>query len=342
MRHALLVRYNDAVTELFSRLHLPGEREMPAFEGATAWLNSEPLTPDALRGKVVVVDFWTFTCINWLRTLPYLRAWFAAYAGGGLVIVGVHTPEFGVEHDIDNVRRAAGAMGVEYPIAIDNDYAVWNAFSNQYWPALYIADAHGRIRHHHFGEGGYEQSERCIRHLLTDAGAVALPDDPVPVDVHGIEEPADWHHVRSSETYVGLARSEGFAALGDAAFDEPRAYTIPPQLGLNEWALAGTWTIGREDATCNEANARLAYRFHARDLNLILVPPPNASARFRVLLDGVAPGAAHGIDVDADGNGAVTESRLYQLIRQRERIADRLFEIEFQDPGASALCFTFG
>jgi thiol-disulfide isomerase/thioredoxin len=330
------------VTELFSRLHMPVESHMPAFDGANEWLNSEPLTPEALRGKVVAVDFWTYTCINWLRTLPYLRAWYAAYAASGLVVVGVHTPEFSVEHDVDNVRSAARAMGVEYPIAIDNDYAVWNAFANQYWPALYIADATGRIRHHHFGEGGYEPSERCIRHLLGDAGAVDLPGEPVSVDVRGIELPADWRHVRSSETYLGLARSEGFASLGDAEFDEPRAYDIPARLRRNEWALAGNWTLGREEAMSNEPNGRIAYRFHARDLNLILAPPPSGPARFRIQLDGHAPGDAHGLDTDTDGNGTVSDARLYQLIRQPGAIDDRLFEIELIDAGASALCFTFG
>jgi thiol-disulfide isomerase/thioredoxin len=331
------------VNQLFSRLHLPTERRMPAFDGATEWLNTEPLAPRDLHGKVVLVDFWTYTCINWLRTLPYIRAWADAYAEKGLVVVGVHTPEFSVEHDIDNVRRAARAMGIEYPIALDNDYAVWTAFSNQYWPALYLADAEGRIRHHQFGEGGYEMSERAIRQLLSDAGAVDLPDDPVPVEARGIEIAGDWHNVRSGETYLGLARSQGFASPVLATIDEPRQYTVPARLHLNEWALAGDWTLGREEAVSNAANGRIAYRFHARDLHLILTPPaPHASARFRVLLDGQAPGDARGLDVDEDGNSLVTEPRLYQLIRQRGEITDRLFEIEFLDPGAGALCFTFG
>ena len=224
---------------------------MPAFAGATDWVNTTPLTPTAVHGKVVVAQFWTYTCINWLRTLPYIRAWAGAYADEGLVVVGVHTPEFGVEHDVDNVRQAALAMGIEYPIAIDNDYAVWDAFANRYWPALYIADAEGRIRHHHFGEGGYEMSERAIRQLLADAGAVDLPPDPAPIEVHGIELPADWDNVRSPETYVGLARSDGFASPGNATFDEPRVYTAPSRLDLNEWALVGSWTLHSEDAVCN-------------------------------------------------------------------------------------------
>jgi thiol-disulfide isomerase/thioredoxin len=331
------------VHQLFSRLHAPVEGRLPAFVGAGDWLNSQPLTPTDLRGKVVAVDFWTFTCINWLRTLPYLRAWAGAYAKQGLVVVGVHTPEFGVEHDIDNVRRAVRDMGIEYPVAIDNDYAVWNAFANQYWPALYIADHEGRIRHHHFGEGDYDGSERVIRHLLADAGAADLPADSATVKASGVEVAADWHDVRSPETYVGFARSNCFASPGAPAFDEPRVYTVPAELQLNQWALAGDWTLSSEAAVNNAASCRIAYQFHARDLHLILVPPAGAAtARFRVLLDGKPPGAAHGLDVDGDGNGVVAEPRLYQLIRQSDHVADRKFEIELLDPGAAALCFTFG
>jgi thiol-disulfide isomerase/thioredoxin len=330
------------VNEIFSPLQLPVKSHMPSFEGANAWLNTEPLTADALRGKVVAVDFWTFTCINWLRTLPYIRAWANTYSDKGLVVIGVHTPEFGVEHDLDNVRRAVRAMGIEYPVAIDNDYAVWNAFANQYWPALYIADAEGRVRHHEFGEGGYDKSERVIRQLLTDAGAVDLPAEADPVEVNGIEAAADWSDVRSPETYVGLARSSGFASRGGAAFDEARIYEVPEHLHLNEWGLGGSWTVGREEATSNEPNGRIAYRFHARDLHLILTPPSGGSARFRVTLDGQVPGDAHGLDVDEQGEGAISEPRLHQLIRQGDKIGDRLFEIEFVDPGAAALCFTFG
>ena len=331
------------MNQLFSRFHLPVESRMPEFSGATTWLNSEPLRPTDLLGKVVVVDFWTYTCINWLRTLPHIRAWADAYSDEGLVVVGVHTPEFGVEHGIDNVRRAALDLGIEYPIAVDNDYAVWAAFANQYWPALYVSDQQGRIRHHHFGEGGYERSEAVIRHLLADAGAADLRSDLAPVEAHGIELPADWHNVRSPETYVGFARSEGFASPGGVAFDEPQVYTLPSRLQVNEWALEGDWTLGREEATSNQVNDRIAYRFHARDLHLILAPPARrAAVRFRVQLDGRGPGDAHGLDVDAEGNGVVEEPRLYQLIRQSNHITDRQFEIEFLDPGASALCFTFG
>jgi thiol-disulfide isomerase/thioredoxin len=329
------------VSELFSRFRLPVESRMPGFDGADAWVNSDPLTPEGLRGKVVAVDFWTYTCINWLRTLPYLRAWADAYASHGLVVIGVHTPEFEVEHDLDEVRRAVRDLRVEYPVAVDNEYAVWNAFANQYWPALYLADAEGKIRHHHFGEGGYERSERAIRHLLVNAGAEDLPPE-VTVQADGIELAADWDNVRSPETYVGYARGSGFAGA-DLAYDEPHAYTLPVRLGLNEWALAGTWTIGGEGALSNEANGRIAFRFHARDLNLILVPPRTGTpARFRVLLDGQPPGGSHGLDVDGAGNGVVHEPRLYQLLRQPGRITDGQFELEFLDAGASALCFTFG
>jgi thiol-disulfide isomerase/thioredoxin len=331
------------VHELFARVRLPFESKMPGFDGATGWLNTEPLTPAALSGNVVAVDFWTFTCVNWLRTLPYLRAWAVAYADKGLVVVGVHTPEFEVEHDLDNVRRAVRDMGIEYAVAIDNDSAIWNAFANQYWPALYIADAQGRIRHHHFGEGDYEKSEQAIRHLLMDAGAVGLSPEPAAVEVRGIEVPSDWHNVRSGETYVGYARGESFASPEGAAYDESRVYTAPSELHLNEWALVGEWTVGREVAVSDEPNGRIAFRFHARDLNLILAPPSkDASVRFRVSLDGHAPNDAHGLDADAEGNGVVSETRLYQLIRQNGHIADRLFEIEFLDPAAGALCFTFG
>jgi hypothetical protein len=258
-------------------------------------------------------------------------------------VVGVHTPEFTVEHDVDGVRRAVHDMGIEYPIAIDNDYAVWDAFGNQYWPALYLADAEGGIRHHHFGEGDEERSEQVIRQLLADAGGHDLPVGPARVDARGIEVAADWPHVRSPETYVGLGRSRGFVSPEDAVFDEPRSYTIPSRLQLNEWALGGDWTVRREEAVSNGANGRIAYCFHARDLHLILVPPAQrASARFRVLLDGQAPGDAHGLDIDDGGNGVVDEPRLYQLLRQRGDITDRQFEIEFLDPGAAALCFTFG
>ena len=316
---------------------------LPAFAGATGWLNTEPLTPDALDGKVVAVDFWTFTCINWLRTLPCIRAWAKTYAAHGLVVIGVHTPEFSIEHDTDHVRRAAAAMSIDYPIAIDNDYAIWDAFSNRYWPALYIADAAGRIQHHQFGEGGEDESEHTIRRLLADAGDRGLPPAPPRVVAHSIELAADWQSLRSRETYLGLARSEGFASPERPAFGEPRVYTVPSRLRVDEWALGGSWTVTSEDAACDEPNGRIVCRFHARDLHLILAPAAQrASTRFRVLLDGRAPGDAHGADVDDEGHGVVDTPRLYQVIRQSGHITERQFEIEFLEPGASALCFTFG
>jgi hypothetical protein len=331
------------VDELLARARLPFESRLPSFAGATDWLNTAPLTPDDLRGKVVAVDFWTFTCINWLRTRPYIRAWAERYKPYGLIVVGVHTPEFEIEHDLESVRRAAKEMRIDYPIAIDNDYRVWDAFANSYWPALYIADTDGRIRHHHFGEGGYERSEHVIQHLLGAAGTVDVPMGDTDVEAQGIEAPANWRDVRSQETYVGLARSEGFVSPGRAAPDEPHEYTAPDRLELNQWALAGNWTLGREAAVLNAPNGRIAYRFHARDLHLILTPPANdASARFRVTLDGETPGDAHGLDVDEGGNGVIAEPRLHQLIRQRGQITDRQFEIEILDVGAAALCFTFG
>jgi len=328
--------------DLISRLQVPFQGHMPALDGATAWLNAEPVTPGDLDGKVVAVDFWTYTCINWLRTLPYLRAWADAYGDHGLVVIGVHTPEFTVEHDVDRVRQATIDMGIRYPVAIDNEYAVWNAFGNQYWPALYLADARGRLRHHEFGEGGYERAEHVIRNLLQDAGAENLPSEMARVEPKGIEVPADWHNLRSPETYVGYARSSGLSSPEHVGFDVSRQYTVPAHLRVNEWALGGDWTLRREDALNNERGGRIAYRFHARDLHLILAPTtPRDPVRFRVLLDGTMPGDAHGLDVDKEGNGIVTEARLHQLIRQPGPIEDRQFEIEFLDPGA-ALCFTFG
>jgi thiol-disulfide isomerase/thioredoxin len=330
------------INELFERIPFPVKPRLPALSGATGWLNTEPLTQDELYGKVVLVDFWTFTCINWIRTLPYLRAWAETYRAHGLVVVGVHTPEFAIEHDIDSVRRAAVDMGVAYPIAVDNDHAVWNAFANQYWPAIYVADAEGRIHYKHFGEGAYEHTEQVIRRLLTAAGAGDLPVGPAPAEVRGIEVPADAHNMRSPETYTGAARSVGFASPG-GTHDAAHEYTLPSGLRTNQWALEGNWTVAREGVVLNEPNGRMTYRFHARDLNLILAPPGDGSpARFEVRLDGRPPHDAHGLDVDDGGNGIVDHPRLYQLIRQVAPIADRHFEIGLPDPGTAAFCFTFG
>ena len=321
---------------------LPVEGHLPSFDGATGWLNSEPLTPESLRGRVVLVDFWTYTCVNWLRTLPYLRAWVEKYGDEGLTVVGVHTPEFGFERDVDNIVAMAGGFGVGYPIAIDSNYGVWQAFANHFWPAVYIADAEGRIRFHHFGEGEYAMTEMVIQQLLMDAGAGDVGQDLVQVDPRGLEVPADWAVVRSPETYVGYGQSTGFASEGIAVLDEPHAYALPP-LRLNQWALSGTWTVARHAGQLNEPGGRLAFRFHARDLNLVIGPASKgASVAFRVTIDGQPPNDAHGTDVAADGTGAVGEQRTYQLVRQPGPIEDRVFEIEFLAAGVEAYCFTFG
>jgi hypothetical protein len=322
---------------------LPIEGELPSLDRATEWFNSEPLTPAGLRGNVVLIDFGTYTCINWLRTLPYVRAWAEKYKAQGLVVISVHTPEFAFEQNIDNVRRAVQDLRIEHPIAIDNDYAIWTAFNNHYWPALYFVDAQGRIRHHHFGEGQYEQSERIIQQLLAEAGIGGIGGELVSVEGSGVEAAADWGSLRSGETYVGYERTENFASLSAVAFDMRRVYAAPARLRLNQWALAGDWTVGRQATVLNTANGRILYRFHARDLHLVMGPAVRGtSVRFRVLVDGQPPGAAHGLDVDEGGNGTVGEQRMYQLIRQPQPIADRLFEIEFLDSGVEAYAFTFG
>jgi thiol-disulfide isomerase/thioredoxin len=319
------------------------EGEFPSLGGATAWLNSPPLAADSLRGNVVLIDFWTYTCINWLRTLPYVRAWAEKYKEHGLVVIGVHSPEFSFEHDLENVRRAARDMRVSYPIAIDNDFAVWQAFTNHFWPALYLVDAQGHVRYHHFGEGAYELSEMLLQHLLAEAGIGGIDDELVSVDARGAEAAADWDNLRSSENYVGAERTENFASPGGAVLDKRHLYAAPDRLRLNHWALAGEWTVGREATVLNTANGRIAYRFHARDLHLVMGPAARGtSVRFRVFLDGQLAGAAHGSDVDEQGHGTATDQRLYQLIRQQNPIADRQFEIEFLDAGVEAFAFTFG
>ena len=319
------------------------ERKLPSIDGAIEWLNSPPLTTAGLRGRVVLIDFWTYTCVNWRRTLPYVRAWAERYKDRGLVVIGVHTPEFDVEKDVESIRQAAKEMRIDYPIAIDSDYRIWRAFNNQYWPALYFVDAQGQIRHHQFGEGEYEQSELIIQQLLAEAGNGAFTHDLTSVDPDGFELAADWSDLKSPESYIGYERAENFSSPGGAVSGKHHLYTVPGRLGLNDWALSGDWTFGKEAAVLNAANGRIAYRFHARDLNLIMGPAVRgASVRFRVLIDGQPPGAAHGVDVDGQGNGTVTESRLYQLIRQPKPIADRQFEIEFLNPGVAAFDFTFG
>jgi thiol-disulfide isomerase/thioredoxin len=323
-------------------LQLPVEGELPSLGGATGWLNSPPLTASGLQGKVVLIDFWTYTCINWLRTLPYVRAWAEKYSKQDLVVVGVHTPEFPFEKDVEHVRRAVKDMRVDYPVAIDSDYRIWRAFKNQYWPALYFVDSKGRIRHHHFGEGRYDQSESIIQQLLTEAGKTTSREI-VAVDARGLEAAADWTNLKSSENYLGHERTENFASSGGAVVDKPQLYAAPARLRLNQWALSGDWTMGKGAALLNQANGRIAYRFHARDLHLVMGPAARGtSVRFRVLIDGKPPGAAHGIDADDQGNGKVTDSRLYQLIRQPKPITDRQFDIEFLDSGVEAFAFTFG
>jgi thiol-disulfide isomerase/thioredoxin len=322
---------------------LPIEGELPSLGGATAWLNSPSLSAAGLRGKVVLVDFWTYTCVNWLRTLPYVRAWAEKYQEHGVVVIGVHTPEFPFEHDLENVRRATKEMRVEYPIAVDIDYAIWDAFANHYWPALYLTDTQGHLRYHHFGEGAYEQSERVLQHLLAEVGIGGFDHELVSVDAQGAEVAADYGSLRSPETYTGDARTEHFASPGGTVLDRRRLYAAPERLRLNHWALAGDWTVGRGATLLNEANGRIAYRFHARDVNLVMGPAARGtSVCFRVFIDGRPLGEAHGSDVDEQGNGTVTDQRLYQLIRQPGHIADRQFEIEFLDAGLEAFVFTFG
>ena len=321
---------------------LPVEGRLAPFTGATRWLNSEPLTPEGLRGRVVLVDFWTYTCVNWLRTLPYRRAWAAKYADAGLTVVGVHTPEFGFEHDVDAVAAQCRELAVDHPVAIDNDYAVWRAFANHYWPAVYVADAGGRVRHHHFGEGEYAMTEMALQRLLLAAGA-DVDEDLVMVEPRGLEVAADWPSVGSPETYLGYRQSTGFASERLARYDRPHLYSAAPRLPLNHWDLTGTWTVGPSDARSDDAGARLAFEFRARDVNLVMGPAPGSGpVRFRVRLDGRAAQGATGTDVAADGSGTVAEQRCYQLIRQAGPVEQRRFEIEFLDAGAEAFCFTFG
>jgi thiol-disulfide isomerase/thioredoxin len=311
---------------------LPSEGRLPGFAGATGWLNSSPLTPEDLRGQVVLVDFWTYTCINWLRTLGYVRAWADKYRDHGLVVVGVHTPEFPFERDEDNVRRAAKDLNVNYPVALDPDYGVWQAFSNNYWPAVYIADGEGQIRYHHYGEGAYDECERVIQQLLHDTGGDGIPDDVVSPDLKGFEVQADWPNLGSPETYLGSEQARNFAR--DVPADGLR---------LNQWTLVGDWAVERRASVLKGPEGSLAFRFHARDVNLVMGPPARGeSVPFRVLVDGEPPGNAHGFDVDEQGRGTAEQHRLYQLVREPGSIIDRIFEITFAAPGAEAYCFTFG
>jgi len=335
--HPLAQRTAQAVA------HSAGEGQLASLRTATAWINSPPLTAAGLRGKVVLVDVCTYTCVNWLRTLPYVRAWDEKYRSQGLVVIGVHSPEFSFEHDLDNIRRAMKAMHVEYPIAVDNDFSIWRAFDNNYWPALYLLDAEGRVRYQHFGEGAYDQSERNIQRLLKDAGARGVGGELTPVEGQGAEAAADWGNLKSGENYVGYGRTQNFASIGGPNVDERHVYAAPERLRLNQWALSGDWTLKQEATLLNQPNGRITYCFHARDLNLIMGPAARGtSVRFRVTIDGQPPNGAHGTDIDAQGNGVVAEQRMYQLLRQPKPIVDRQFAIEFLDAGAEAFCFTFG
>ncbi|MGV2290869.1 cytochrome c biogenesis protein DipZ [Trinickia sp. YCB016] len=322
---------------------LPVEGQLPSLDGAQNWLNSPPLTREALRGKVVVVNFWTYSCINSLRALPYLKTWADRYRNDGLVVIGVNTPEFGFEHDPSNVKRALTDLGIRYPVAIDNDYAIWQAFGNEYWPAFYIVDAQGRIRYHHFGEGDYDGAEKAIRQLLAESGKTTQARELPPISGSGAQAAADEADLGSGETYVGYKQATGFASPEDVRPDAVAAYSVPSKLRLNRWALGGQWAVGGEAAVLNEANGRIAYRFHARDLHFVLAPNANGKpVRFRITIDGAPPGDSHGADVAADGTGTVTAARLYQLVRQTGTVSDRTFTIEFLDPGVRAYSFTFG
>jgi cytochrome c biogenesis protein CcdA/thiol-disulfide isomerase/thioredoxin len=320
-----------------------GVAVLPDLSGATLWINSPPLTPASLRGKVVLVDFWTYSCINCLRTLPYIKAWNEKYKDSGLVIIGVHTPEFAFEKDEANVRKAVKDLGITYPVAMDNDYRIWRSLNNEYWPADYFVDGTGRIRFHHFGEGAYDESEQWIRTLLAEANHAPPPGTATPIAASGAEAAPDSDDVQSPETYIGYARAQNFASPGGFNQDDPKVYRNPAELDLNQWALAGKWKDQDQVATSLDAGASISFRFHARDLHLVLGPGADGKpVRFRVTLDGQAPGADHGVDTDADGYGVVTENRLYQLVRQHGGIHDRTMRIEFLTPGVRAYSFTFG
>ncbi|WP_226476019.1 cytochrome c biogenesis protein DipZ [Pseudomonas sp. MWU16-30323] len=322
---------------------LPVEGQLPALDGAVQWLNSEPLTAEALKGKVVLVDFWTYSCINCLRTLPYVKAWAEKYRDQGLVVIGVHAPEFAFERDVNNVTKAMKDLGITYPVAIDNNYKIWRAFNNQYWPAHYFADAKGQIRYHHFGEGDYAESERVIQQLLREAGATKVAGGLIEADAKGIQAAPDMNEVQSPETYLGFQRAENFVTTGTLGTDKVVNYPSAGNLALNNWTLEGQWNVGGQQATLAAAHGKIVYRFHARDLHLVLGPGADGKpVRFKVSIDGQAPGDAHGTDVAPDGSGTVTEQRLYQLVRQPGAVKDRTFTIEFLDPQVAAYAFTFG
>jgi thiol-disulfide isomerase/thioredoxin len=320
---------------------LNADDDLSRLGAATAWLNSPPLSSAALRGKVVLVDFWTYSCINWRRQFPYVRAWAAKYKDRGLVLIGVHSPEFAFEKSLDNVRLAVNDIGVTYPVAVDSDHAIWRAFGNAYWPALYFIDVRGRIRHRQFGEGDYDKSEKMIQRLLSEIGPGALELGLVTPAASGAEAPADWGNLRSPETYTGYSRTSNLASSGAVA-NKRRTYDAPPRLQLNQWAVAGDWTLGEETAVLESAGGRIAYCFHARDLHLVMGPAKNKLMPFKISIDGQPPGPGHGVDVDEQGRGTLSGPRMYQLVRLPHPIRDRRFEIEFEDPGVEAFSLTFG
>jgi cytochrome c biogenesis protein CcdA/thiol-disulfide isomerase/thioredoxin len=323
-------------------VNLAVEGGFPSLSGATEWLNSPPLSPEALKGKVVLIDFWTYSCINCLRAIPYVRAWAEKYKDHGLVVIGVHSPEFAFERNVSNVRSAVASLKIGYPVAIDNDYKIWRAFGNEYWPAHYFIDAQGRMRYHHFGEGEYDVSERVLQRLLAEAGNADVPGGIVAVNASGAEVAPSANDDKSPETYIGYNRADNFVSPGGIVEDEGHAYASAP-LQINQWSLSGDWTVKNENAILDAAGGRIVYRFHARDLHLVLGPGADGkSIRFRVTIDGAAPGADHGTDDSPDGQGVVNEQRLYQLVRQNGAVTDRTFEIEFLDPGVQAYAFTFG
>ncbi len=340
---------SSAGTAMAGRAHggadtpLPVEGTLPALAGAVEWLNSPPLSAESLKGKVVLVDFWTYSCINCLRSLPYVRAWAQKYKDQGLVVIGVHAPEFAFEKNLDNVHQATKDLKLGYPVAIDNDFAIWRAFKNQFWPAHYFIDAKGQVRHHHFGEGEYEESERVIQQLLAEAGKQSSVSGFVSIQAEGAQAAPDAANTHSPETYVGYARAENFAAPGGLLHDVRHSYAPSQNLQLNQWALAGDWTAGKEYAQANQSKTSITYRFHARDLHLVMGPAADGKpVRFRILVDGKPPADVHGADVESSGNGTIRDQRLYQLIRQGAGVTERLFEIEFLDPGAQVFAFTFG
>lgn len=351
MSHATLILFLSGTIAVCSSndktmkptTNISADRALASLTKATAWINSQPLTERDLKRKVVLIDVCTYTCINWLRTLPFIRAWDKKYKSKGLVVIGVHTPEFSFEEDIANVQQAVKDMNIAYPIAMDNNYEIWSGFSNQYWPALYLIDGKGKIRYYKFGEGDYQQIEEVIQQLLKEAGATNIVNTTVSVDATGVEVPADWANLRSPENYLGYERTENFASPGGPRKESRHDYTFPSSLSLNQWGLSGNWMLKKDRIILNKDNGRLSYRFHARDLHLVMGPlNKDASIRFRILIDGKPPGNTHGVDIDAGGNGIVTQQRLYQLIRQPESIAERQFEIEFLDTGIELFAFTFG